>query len=529
MIPTLFRSARTPTGVLLLLAAVAAVLAVSGSVYPEALGGTAVVLALVAILQRFSRLQDAVGQISELRARSSLQDQAIATLSDEAAVAAEAFEALALDLDRDLTEVSERIEALGLDLGRTRESLDSALSEIDSVSPRFAAQDAELRQLRTKIDGSTDFARHAARQLRSIVDDLESRVPNSDRTEVAAEVDDPVLSIAIPSFNRPDDLRQCLESIVAAVERADTHRVEVWITDDCSVIDAAPRLAREFALAHSYMGFRWLPENVGLEANLIECARRCRGEYLWVLGCDDLVAPEGFPRMLEDVEAGLSDVLVYDKERIDSSGVELQNRVAGSRPEGLQQDEQLRVGSPLEYAELTGVLSGLGFISTVVVRRAPFLDVDPGPYMNLTLFPQVAIVFEAFTESDVVYRNSPLVMHRTRTPQEKLGEAVGRREEGFMAGGQSRDGRYHGAALAAMLQRVCDRSTLEPEDFVHVPERLLRESSLLDWIRKNMARAAKAGLVLDPSVTVDAERFLSVAEAARARSGQIVDQAPDNS
>ena len=81
MIPTLFRSARTPTGVLLLLAAVAAVLAVSGSVYPEALGGTAVVLALVAILQRFSRLQDAVGQISELRARSSLQDQAIATLS----------------------------------------------------------------------------------------------------------------------------------------------------------------------------------------------------------------------------------------------------------------------------------------------------------------------------------------------------------------------------------------------------------------------------------------------------------------
>lgn len=504
----LFRSIRTPTGIMLSVAAAAALLAVLRPAYAAGVGPVAIALALVSVLLRFSRQQDVTRQVSELRARTALQQKAIARLEVDAK-AAESYRAQVAGLNRELGELGARFETIEAGLERATLSMDENRSRAASAEVGLAELHDEVRRLSPAVESSADFARHATRQLRSIVDDLEARAPRSDRGEVPAEVVEPVLSIAIPSFNRPDDLRQCLDSIVAAVERTDARHVEVWVTDDCSVIDAAPQLAREFALAHPYIGFRWLPENVGLEANLLECASRCRGEYLWILGCDDLVVLDGFPQMLEDVESGLADVLIYDKGRIDSRGVRLSSVRAGSRPEALEDDELLRLPAPLEFAKLTGILSGLGFISTVVFRRAPFQDIDPGPYMDLTMFPQVAIMLEAFTESEVAFRNTPLVLHRTRSQVEKLGEAVGRPEEGFMAGGQGRDSRFHGAALAAMLQRLCDRSTIEPADFLSVPERLLGQSSMIDWIRRNMERGHRAGLALDSSVVADAERFLA--------------------
>ena len=72
-----------------------------------------------------------------------------------------------------------------------------------------------------------------------------------------------------------------------------------------------------------------------------------------------------------------------------------------------------RFGSLIESVRGAGLLSTYGFISQLVVRLADFVAVDASPYLGLTMFPQVGMLFEAFAERSVCYHNVPLVHHRT--------------------------------------------------------------------------------------------------------------------
>ena len=119
-------------------------------------------------------------------------------------------------------------------------------------------------------------------------------------------------------YNRPDLLSARLE-LVAEVERG-TDRVEVWVTDDRSTRRSAIETARGFAERHQYIGFRLNPTNIGLERNLIEACHPCRGEFLLILGNDDMLHPGALDEMLADIDASRHDLMVYGKVRIDNEG-----------------------------------------------------------------------------------------------------------------------------------------------------------------------------------------------------------------
>ena len=461
------RFVATATGIFFPIAALLGVLAAVG-VAPAVLGTAAIVLALAAVVHKLTHL---VTRNRQMQAELVKMRKQIAALEKVA----------------------------GSDsIARAHRRIDATRRRIDRVATLARETGAVLR---AEIAGSQMEDRDWFPIDPVLSTDDE---PIADLT--------PVLSIAIPGYNRPDKLWDALESIVDQVEPDFVDRVEVIITDDRSTDKVATEVAHQFARDHSFIGFRMNETNLGLERNLVTCTGPCRGEYLWVFGNDDLLGPGILRQLMPELEEGRFDLFLLDKERISRQGEPVERR-PGTRPSTNSSD----YGSILELAEVTGLISSFGWISQIVRRRAPYVAVDPEPYYDTTLHPHLGMMLEAFPSSPVAFRSSIGVIHRTQDPRERLAESAGRPEASYMAGGAERDARWFGAGYAAMLQRVVDRSPITPEQLARLNEAQWHEGTMFDWIEKNWQTGVDSGLQLDEPLLADALRlFESVDRVAPA-------------
>ena len=254
--------------------------------------------------------------------------------------------------------------------------------------------------------------------------------------------------------------------------------------------------------------------NSGLEQNLIESCRPCRGRYVLILGNDDLIVRDALRIVLDDLRSDAAAIHLYDKVRIDREGG-VRESVPGSVPVDIPRGESHRFGSLLEAAQRQGLLSTFGFISQVVFAREPFMRVDSSTYLDLTMYPQVFMLAEAFAATKVIYRNVPVVYHRTPTHAQKLAESLGRKEETFMIGGSARAARYFGPTYAAALQRLIDRGAFGHRDLLELPEALMTNRPLVEWIEANTGGAEAAAPQLPSDVLSDSERFFDGVRTAR--------------
>jgi hypothetical protein len=234
----------------------------------------------------------------------------------------------------------------------------------------------------------------------------------------------------------------------------------------------------------------------------------CRGEYLLLVGNDDTLVPGALRTILADIREIPAPVLLYSKRRINLDGSP-RGDVIGSIPIDLPSGDTHLFATLLDASRQQGFLSTFGFIGPAVRRRLPFLDVDPTPYLDLTMYAQVCVMIEAFAREPVFYRNLPTILHRTPTPTEKHAEALSRPEEEFMSGGNARLARFFGTALAAALQRLVDRGALETRTIATMPESLMSKLTLVDWITHNRHIDPSMDARLGPAVVEDAERLFA--------------------
>jgi abequosyltransferase len=167
----------------------------------------------------------------------------------------------------------------------------------------------------------------------------------------------PLLTIAVPTYNRSTCLAQLLE--ILAPQLAGETRVELLISDNASPDDTPDVVAafREKGLALTYSRNE---TNIGADANFIRCYEMARGEYVWIFGDDDIIVPGGLQEVLGRLETRQFD-LVYVRakgfsERYESSAT-------------LKISHRIKVFSrPQDFALYA--YAGLTFISSNIVRKA---------------------------------------------------------------------------------------------------------------------------------------------------------------
>ena len=116
----------------------------------------------------------------------------------------------------------------------------------------------------------------------------------------------PLLTIAIPTYNRSACLAQLLEILMPQLEGE--HRVEVIVSDNASQ-DDTPHTVASFRQKGLEVVYSRNEINGGADVNFIRCYELARGEYVWIFGDDDIIVPGGLRAVLSVLESRDYDLL----------------------------------------------------------------------------------------------------------------------------------------------------------------------------------------------------------------------------
>jgi abequosyltransferase len=108
----------------------------------------------------------------------------------------------------------------------------------------------------------------------------------------------PLLTIAIPTYNRVLYLRQLLSALFDQL--ISETRVDLVICDNASP-DDTPALVEEYLQRGLPIRYLRNSTNIGADANFLQCFEQARGKYVWIFGDDDIIVPGGLSTILSSL------------------------------------------------------------------------------------------------------------------------------------------------------------------------------------------------------------------------------------
>lgn len=118
----------------------------------------------------------------------------------------------------------------------------------------------------------------------------------------------PKLSLCISTYNRAGWVEVNLRNIFSQIA-VPREELEVLVVDNTS-LDHTPEVVKPY-LARPDFRYMRNPKNVGMLGNLAVTAQRARGEYIWILGDDDLTRPGVIERVLHIIGKHPGLALIY--------------------------------------------------------------------------------------------------------------------------------------------------------------------------------------------------------------------------
>lgn len=106
----------------------------------------------------------------------------------------------------------------------------------------------------------------------------------------------PLLSVAIPTFNRPEKIKHLYDVFLSKLDSNLGNDVEIIICDNSDLEQA--EINRK-TLAGSNISYRENKTNIGFSGNLIQCLREAEGEFIWVISDDDKIDIDVFFRLIK--------------------------------------------------------------------------------------------------------------------------------------------------------------------------------------------------------------------------------------
>ena len=124
---------------------------------------------------------------------------------------------------------------------------------------------------------------------------------NKEKYLMEIEINDILLTIAIPTYNRKNLLKRALDSIVPQLNS----KIEVLVSDNASNDGTDEMIASIFPMV------RYIKNevNMGADYNFLQCYREAKGKYIILLGSDDRLADgaiDYFTDYLEKNECALT-------------------------------------------------------------------------------------------------------------------------------------------------------------------------------------------------------------------------------
>ena len=164
----------------------------------------------------------------------------------------------------------------------------------------------------------------------------------------------PFLTIGIPTWCRADYLKNNLDSLTRQIASLPDQTVEILVSDNASD-DATPTLCTDLARQFPFLRYHRNQSNIGANANFEQVITLAKGQYVWLLGDDDLLAENCIEKVIQDIRQYQPDIVTGPA--IDST--------TGQKATHRHITETTLTGSSVFHTEemiaLAGKISGLIF------------------------------------------------------------------------------------------------------------------------------------------------------------------------
>jgi len=206
------------------------------------------------------------------------------------------------------------------------------------------------------------------------------------------------LGVCIPTYKRPDQLRQCVNSIIAS---AADHAVPIFITDNSA--DATNQdVIAELQARYPHIIYELNPENVGIDRNVQRCINLCDCDYAWGMGDDDRMLPEAITTVLQILERESPAFLFANYSYVDENiSVILREKLM---PISVDKAEN----SATFFREDAWAI---GFLGSCIINKKLWRGVQPEKYIG-TYFAHVGVILESIAGQSVSLTAKPLVLNR---------------------------------------------------------------------------------------------------------------------
>jgi glycosyltransferase involved in cell wall biosynthesis len=208
------------------------------------------------------------------------------------------------------------------------------------------------------------------------------------------------LGICIPTYRRPEMLRECVESAFAS---AQGKPIQVFIADD-SMTDVNVAVLERLVRDHPGVTVQRNRQNLGIDRNIQAVLDMSSCDYHWLIGEDDRFVGDGVRRMHEAIQHCDESFLFSNYQYVSED----HRRVIGvALP-------QVRDGT-VEAAEfIEKNLWSIGFIGGCVVERGEWLKTSAAPYDG-TYFTHVGRIVDMLARrSRVRICATPAVANRAQ-------------------------------------------------------------------------------------------------------------------
>ncbi|HLP81282.1 MAG TPA: glycosyltransferase family 2 protein [Nitrosomonas sp.] len=113
----------------------------------------------------------------------------------------------------------------------------------------------------------------------------------------------PLLSIAIPTYNRSSRLRECLNMLTERISELNykASHIEIVVVDNAST-DETAEVVKSFYLKFERLVYAKNDRNLGIDGNIHRCSQLATGVFVQLLSDDDVLLPGALLHLLEQID-----------------------------------------------------------------------------------------------------------------------------------------------------------------------------------------------------------------------------------
>ena len=100
-----------------------------------------------------------------------------------------------------------------------------------------------------------------------------------------------LISVCIPTYNRPDNLLNCLHALSLQTRK----NFEVCVSDNCSKANISKII--KIYKKKLKIKYKRNNKNLGFALNVLKVSQMASGEFVWFLGDDDLLIPTAIEKL----------------------------------------------------------------------------------------------------------------------------------------------------------------------------------------------------------------------------------------